>query len=295
MPAAPDTCVKGAATMTIALGRTGGDGAATRQLFVECLGRFRLSDCSQSQAFGDWARHCHDRAGVYKVQSVLAYLIHAGRRGATRSALNQAIWSRKANAATISRTLGALSDVLADLCGDAFIERHLLITADHLILNPECYQTDAQRFLGVYDRAAQLESDRGLAAAAPLYEQALRQYGGPYMVDIPRADYWCGERREQLASSFVNVCERLAEHTFAERRYRSCITLCQQALDVEETADDIVCWLMRAFHALDMRAELEHGYRLYQRAVSASGDHADADVVAQTYRSLHRERAVGGR
>lgn len=279
----------------MALTGTRTEETARGQLFIECLGRFRLTDVEQAQAFSNWARHCEDRAGVYKVQSVLAYLIHAGKRGVTRSALNQAIWSRKASAATISRTLGALTDVLGELCGQTFAEQHLLIAADHLILDPESYQTDAQRFRGLYDRATQVEDDHGLATAVPLYEQALRLYGGPYMIDIPRADYWCGESREQLAGSFVNICERLAEHTFAQHRYRSCITLCQQALDVEETADDLVCWLMRAFHALDMRAEVEHGYRLYLRAVAASGDHTDVDIVTQTYRSLFKERAVGKR
>lgn len=280
--------------MMLAFNRNGRDDGAPCGLFIECLGRFRLTDVEQTQAFNDWARHCDDRAGVYKVQSVLAYLVHSGRRGVTRSALNQAIWSRKASAATVSRTLGALSNILVELCGQTFAERHLLITSEHLILDPESYQTDAQRFAGLYERATQVEGDQGLAAAAPLYEQTLRLYGGPYMVDIPRADYWCSERREQLASRYVNVCERLAEYTFGERRYRSCITLCQQALDVEETADDIVCWLLRAFHALDMRAEVEHGYRLYLRAVSASGDRADADIVTQTYRSLFQQRSLGG-
>jgi DNA-binding SARP family transcriptional activator len=279
------------------MARTSPSKGPQTQLYIECLGRFRLTGGRRTHGHGDWARHCDDRAGVYKVQSVLAYLVHSGRRGTTRSALNQMVWSRKASSATVSRTLGAMSAVLSDLCGAEFTERHLLIAGDHLSLAPEAYLTDADCFGELYELATQVEQSDGLIAAAPHYEEALKRYGGPYMIDIPRSAYWCGERREQLTGAFVNSCERLAEHTFNERRYRSCISVCQQGLDVEETADDLVCWLLRSFAALGHSAELEHTYRLYLRAVSGGDERPSdsADLVTRTYRSLQHERSVGDR
>jgi DNA-binding SARP family transcriptional activator len=262
------------------------------KMSLECLGQFRLSDLRSSQRVASWTSHCADRAGVYKVQALLAYLTHVGRRGTTRNTLNQLLWGRKASTATIGRTIGALSAVLSELFGATFVEEHLLINGDHLSLNPDCYRTDAQQFLELYEQAEWREHERGRAAAAPLYEQARRLYGGPYMIAIPHSGYWCAERRDQLAGTFVNICERLAEQSFTERRYKSCITLCQQALDVEDTADDIVCWLLRAFHALDLRAEFEHSYKLYLRAIAASGDQGESDQVSRTFQSLRRSRAI---
>src|SRR4051812_14687839 len=63
-----------------------------RGMHLQCLGRLRVySDTHEIQSH-DWAQDDHGRAGWQKVQSVFAYLIHCGRRGATRNALGTAVW-----------------------------------------------------------------------------------------------------------------------------------------------------------------------------------------------------------
>ncbi len=257
-------------------------------MHVETLGRLAVYIDNYEIQMQDWAEAGGGHAGLHKVQGIFAYLVHCGRRGASRSAIVEAVWGRTANGASLSRTLTALRKLFEQIGGEEFTERALVITNDHCMLNPDLYTSDMQLFEQTFDAAYQCEQVSTLSRAIPLYDQALQLYGGPYMADVPRSSAWCMARRDQLMNNFIITVERLAEHAFEHRRYQQCIAYCQQALDADLTDDSIVSWLLRSYAALGLRAELEHAYRRYLRVAGLELSAADAyqDAVTTTYHQL---------
>ena len=265
-----------------------------RGMYMQCLGRMRVYVNNHEIQSQDWAQADHGRAGWQKVQGVFAYMIHSGRRGATRDAIGTAVWGGPFSTNSLSRTLTTLRQTILKVCGPAFVEQALMITDDYCVLDPTYYHTDVQLFEHTFDAAVRLEQESGLEAAAPIYSQAMHLYGGPYMADVPRGSGWSQQRRDHLMNSFMIAGERIAEYTYGQRQYKQCIAVCTTALDTDDSADEIIVWLMRAYAQEGRQAELEHVYRRYARAVridlEALVDHQDP--VVQVYQSLGRSRMM---
>jgi DNA-binding SARP family transcriptional activator len=264
-------------------------------IYIECLGRLRVYADNREVRIEEWKEHEGDHVGWQRVQACFAYLVHCGRRGATRAALSRAVWGAQTSSVGFSRLLRALQRVIAGVIGPEFAERALVIGGDHYVLAPEAYHTDVQLFESTFDLASHAEEAQGLEAAEPLYTQALHIYGGPYMSDIPRSTHWSQTRRDHLLSSFVIAAERLAEYAYTREDYYKCIAICSQALTVEDNVEDLVAWLLRAYSQLEMFGDLEHTYQQYLRseAIDPHSQEAQQDAVVQTYRDLNRMRAVG--
>lgn len=279
-------------------GEFAGLAAATgpaESLALQCLGSLRVAVNGRPMQPHDWAQTEGGRAGGQKVRATFAYLVHCGARGTSREALAEAVWGGDASPSSVARTLTTLRQALAAAGADEAVEATLTISDERCLLNPEGYHSDVEVFERGCDLAWAVEEDEGLAAAAPLYAQALELYGGPYMADLPRGSGWMLERRETLAGSFFIASERLAEHHFAQGQYDECVRRCQLALDDDAAADDLTVWLLRAYDRLGHRAELEHAFRRYTRAagLSATPWQTLEDSVAATYRQLANDRAVG--
>jgi DNA-binding SARP family transcriptional activator len=264
-------------------------------IYVECLGRLRVYADNREVRSEEWREHEVAHAGWQRVQACFAYLVHSGRRGATRAALSKAVGDTSGRASSFSRMIGALERMLASMFGADFVERALLIGQDHYVLLPDYYHTDVQLFERAYNLAAHTEETNDLATAQPIYMQALQVYGGPYMVDIPRSGHWCQSRRDYLIGSFVIATERVAEYLFRQREYEKCVSVCSQALNVEDDADDLVVWLLRAYSQLGLSGELEHTYHHYLRAAAIEPHTREGrqDRVVQTYQKLNRMRSLG--
>lgn len=262
-----------------------------RGMYIECMGRLRVYIGNHEMQPQDWAQCDGGRAGAQKVQAILAYLVHCGRRGATRPALGAAAWGGTFSETSLARTLTGLQQALnmyAD--GSAIIERALVIESDCCLLDTECYHTDVQFFERTYGLATEVEREQGLVQATPLYWQAVQLYGGSYMADITSARMWCRQRRDYLMNSFIIAADRVAEQAYADQQYHKCIGVCRLALDADPTADEPVIWLMRAAATAGHRAELEHVYRNYLRATGLDKQNVERsqDMVAQVYKELNQ-------
>jgi two-component SAPR family response regulator len=259
-------------------------------IYIECLGRLRVHVDGREVRAEEWKEHEGGHAGWQRVQAGFAYLVHCGRRGATRAALSKAVWDGSTSSASFSRLLSTLQTVVASIIGPEFAERALVIGHDHYVLVTEAYHTDVQLFESAFDLACHAEETRDLAAAEPLYKQALQIYGGPYMADIARSSHWSQAERDRLMNSFVIAAERVAEHAYTQQDYQHCITFCSQALDVEENADDLVVWLLRAYNELGMLGDMGHAYQHYLRTAAVDPDSSEGqqDVVVQAYQALNR-------
>lgn len=268
----------------------GARGLAPRErgMYVECLGGLRVHVDGQEISARDWMQRDGGRAGGHKVQSVFAYLVFCGRRGASRQELGEAVWAGAVSATSLSRTLTALRQTLAVRCGAAFAESALITSRERVTLAADSYSTDAQLFEQAFSVAYLTESEQELAAAAPFYHKALRLYGGPYLAGLSCQGEWIGRRRDDLMNSFVIAAERLAEHAYLHGRYQQCVAICQQGLDADEAAEDLTIWLLRAHARLNARAELGHALRRYLRATSGSLHPSEQphNPVVRVYREL---------
>ena len=265
-----------------------------RGMYAQCLGRMRVYIDQREIQAQDWVQADHGRAGWQKVQGMFAFLIHSGRRGATREAIGTAVWGGPFSANSLSRTFTTLRQTLVKNCGPTFVEQALMMSDDYCILDPAYYHTDMQLFEHTFDAAVRLEHESGLELAAPIYSQAMHLYGGPYMADVPRGSGWSQQRRDHLMNSFMIAAERVAEHTYSQRQYKRCIAICTAALDTDEAAAEIIVWLLRAYAEEGRQAEIEQLYRRYARALRIDLENPvdHQDPVVQVYQSLSRTRMI---
>jgi len=261
-----------------------------RGMYIECLGRLRVYIGNHEIQHQDWAQSQSGRAGAQKVQAMLAYLVHCGRRGAHRAALGAAAWGGVFSDNSFARTLTSLQQVITMYAnGSQDMEPALVVENDTCILDPQYYHTDVQLFERTFAQATEIEREQGLMQAVPMYWQAIQLYGGPYMADIASARAWCRQRRDYLMNSFVIATERVAEQAFAAQQFHKCIDICRVAIDADPTADEPVIWLMRAAAAAGQRPELEYAYCNYLRATGLDKQNIDRsqDMVAQVYKELN--------
>ncbi|HJZ48865.1 MAG TPA: BTAD domain-containing putative transcriptional regulator [Roseiflexaceae bacterium] len=264
-------------------------------IYVECLGQLRVWVGGRQILPRDWMQPDSGRAGWRKVQGAFAYLVHRGRYGASRKALGEAVWGGPVSAASMARTLTALRQTLAGPDDSALIERTLTISGDQISFAADSYTSDARFFEQAFDIACRTEDEQGLAAAAPLYAQTLRLYSGPYMIDVAGSDEWGQGQRDHLLGSAVIAAERLAEHAYAGQRYRECVAICRQALEIDDTAEELSSWLLRAYDRLNLRREIGMAYRSYLRAATVSPHEGEGrhNPVVRTYQELTGVRDAG--
>jgi DNA-binding SARP family transcriptional activator len=266
-----------------------------QRIYVECLGQLRVWVGGRQILPRDWMQPNSGRAGWRKVQGAFTYLVHRGRHGASRKALGQAVWGGPVSAASLARTLTALRQTLAGADDALLIERALTISGDWISFAADAYTSDANMFERTFEIACHTEEEQGLAAAAPLYTQTIRLYSGPYMLDIAGSDEWAEQRRDHLVGSVVIAAERLAEHAYAEQRYRECVAICRQALEIDAAAEELSSWLLRAYDRLNLRHEIGRAYRGYLRAAIVSPDEGEGrqNPVVRTYQELTGVRDFG--
>lgn len=261
-------------------------------IFITSLGHTNLYVDNQEIRLDSWVRQEFAQVGWQKVQGVLGYLVHCGARGTTQAALEAAVWGRRPTP-TFARTMQALRQLLGSLRGEPFAAQALVVADQHCLLRPDVYQTDVRLFEQAFAAASRADEVHGLEAAAPLYHQALRLYGGPYMIAMPNGAAWAHERRDHLRGNFLIAADRLAEHAFAQQRYRECIAICSEVFDADESADDIVVWMLRAYQRLRQTGAMEQVYRRYLAANTLNECSPDArqDVVVRVYQQLYAARA----
>ena len=264
-------------------------------LYIECLGQLRVWVGGRQIVARDWMQPDSGRAGWRKAQGAFAYLIHRGRFGTSRAALGQAIWGGQVSAGSLARTLTALRQTLAGENDAALIDRALTISGDQISFAVDAYTSDAGFFEQTFEIACYTEVEQGLAAAAPLYAHAMQLYSGTYMIDIAGSDEWGQHRRDHLSGNVIIAAERLAEQAFAEQRYRQCVAICRQGIEIDDTAEDLSNWLLRAYDRLHLRHEIAQAYHSYLRAatVTPHGDEGRHNPVVRTYQELIGARDAG--
>lgn len=258
-----------------------------RGIYVLCLGTFQVFVNGREVMPEHWAQDSGGRGGARKTQGLFAYLVHRGRRGASRAEVAGAVWGCPVGPSSLSRALGGIRELLAQLGSPELAEQAIRLSRDHIALNPALYHSDADHFERTLDLASQREGQEGLDAAAPLYHQVVALYDGPYMEAVPRGCDWGYERRDLLANAYLIALERLAEHAYAQGSYRQCVAHCRRALAVDPRAEDLVTWLLKAYEGLGLPVDADQAYLRYLAAAEIDPLLEPEDSVVRTYQALH--------
>lgn len=259
---------------------------------IECLGRVRLYVGAEEVRIDQLVRETSRGVGWQKVEAALAYLIHCGRRGTSVVSLGTAVWGSKVASTNVIRVLEGLRKVLMSACGEVLAARLLRKADDHWSFAvDECF-SDVHAFEQTLSRAYDIDMAQGRAAAAALYAQALQLYGGIYMAGLLQDAPWARTRRADLRNGYLIAAECLMEYSFDCERYRDCIKLGSAIFDDDESAEEVIAWLLRAHHQLGEWSQVEYLYRRYLLAnqFDASQAEKDEDAVALAYRSLQQLR-----
>lgn len=263
-------------------------------VYIECFGCLRIFIGCNMRRPQEWAALDTGRVGWQKMQAVFAYLVHCGRRGTSQAALGEAVWGANVSSAYIARTLAALRNVLEQIGGERLSRHALLISREHCALDVEAYRSDVQAFEQALDLAEQTDSFDGLAYAAPLYAQAMQYYGGAYLADVLPGNGWARERRAMFDRRFVAAAERYAEYLYAQRDDEQCVLVCQQALEIDQSAESVTAWLVRAAARQGEFGECEYAYRRYLRTTGIDPQHPEhrRNGVVQAYQDGRSQRHV---
>lgn len=268
---------------------------ALRGGYVACLGPLGVFAGQQAVDLRAAALQTSGRAGWLKVQGVFAFLVHCGRAGATRATIGAAVWGQRVVSTTTGRTLVALRQVLESAGTPWSDDETLAISPGLTTLAPDRYLCDAQLFERVFQVALDTEEQQGAEAALPFFQLASLRYTGPYMDGVPHSGEIYAERRSRLLNEYLIALDHLAEHAFRQQHYRQCLRVCQRGLDADPAAEELNGWVLRTYHTLGLRGEVERTYRNYLRAAALDPAAAEAtdDPVVRLYQSLQQARALG--
>lgn len=257
-----------------------------RGIYVRCLGDLKVFINSREVQSADWSQEDGGRAGGRKVQGLFAFLIHRSHQGATRPEIADAVWGGSVSTVSISRTLGALRQLLIAFGSAELAAQTLLVSRERIALNPASYLCDADHFERTFQLACQREDQDGLGAAQPLYHQVTALFDGRYMEGILRGSDWGQERRDIITSSYLIAAERLAEHAYVHRSDRQCVAICRQALTLDPGDDDLTVWLMRAYARQGLWVDVDLAMRHYSEATGIHPLHDHDNPVVVAHNSL---------
>lgn len=249
-----------------------------RGIHIECLGTFQVYVENQEILPHHWTQANGSRAGGRKVQGVLAYLMHRGRRGATPEEILAAVWDSKGSAGALARTITALRRTIEQFGGSELAECALVYADGRYILKPAAYTSDVQAFEQAIRIAEQTENERDLETAAPIYRHACALYSGNYMAAIKIAVDDIEERRVELLNAFLNAIERQAEHAYQNGDDDRCLALCRQGLRYDPSDDAIILWKLRCLARQRRINEMKREYWRYLSILGAPPDAEDPVV-----------------
>jgi DNA-binding SARP family transcriptional activator len=105
---------------------------------------------------------------------------------------------------------------------------------------------DVEEFEQCYKAGQSFERKGTLAEAVCEYELAENLYQGDFLEEDLYED-WLIPRREGMKDSYLLILDRLSRYYLEEKRYTTCIQLCQKVLAKDDCREDAHRRLMRCY------------------------------------------------
>jgi len=169
---------------------------------------------------------------------------------------------------------------------------YILFQNGQYLLNPDtAVWVDFEQFVQRYEAGQRLERRGKLAEALSEYETAECLYQGDFLEE-DRYEDWPIPQRERLRDSYLMILDRLSRYYLEEKKYGTCIQLCQKILVKDECREDIHRRLMRCYSPQGQRNLALRQYNMCVEALTRVLDVSPTQETVALYQQIRKGEAV---
>lgn len=164
---------------------------------------------------------------------------------------------------------------------------HVLFQDECYLLNPDmAIWVDFEEFGQHHEAGQSFEQQGRLTEAIREYELAENLYQSDFLEEDPYED-WPILQRESLKDNYLVILERLSRYYLEEKRYTTCIHLCQKILVKDDCREDVHRRLMRCY---SRQGQPNLALRQYQFCVETLAKVLDVFPALETVTLYHQIR-----
>ncbi len=265
-----------------------GPGAASKRWQIYCFGPLRVSIGGKNinwQIAGSTPK---------KTQTLFAYLLQSGEKGAHSEQLSELLWPDEEHDTTKRARLHHTVAMLRKTLGSS---QSIVRAGDYYRLNaPAGSWIDINTFEQLCRRGLALSKKGELDSAAPVYQAADQLYAGDLFENLPRAyieselEDWCLPRRMWLREMALKLQNDYTSVLMRAGRMREALDHSLKALALDPASEAANGVAMQIFAAQGRDEAIHRQYKQYQQAVRALGEVESAELRNQYYALIAKEK-----
>jgi DNA-binding SARP family transcriptional activator len=229
-----------------------------------------------------------------KTQTLFAYLLQCGEKGAHSEQISELLWPNEESDATKRARLHHTVTMLRKTLGSV---HSIIRSGDYYRLNaPAGSWIDINTFEQLCRRGLALSKKGELESAALIYHAADQLYAGDLFESLPREytesehEDWCLPRRMWLKEMALKLQNDYTDALMRAGRSREALDHCLKALTIDPASEGANEVAMLIFAAQGRHEAVHRQYKQYQQAVKAVGDIESTDLRAHYQNLVSKEK-----
>ncbi len=257
-----------------------GQPATLPSLKILCLGGFAIYRDGKQIKDAQWKGK--------RARNLVKMLAACQEQKCPRDVISDVLWSdaspeaQRANLASLIYRVRKTLDEASD-SGDA--GSCIVVSDEHLFLDPSRVWIDAGQFLLHLDRAERLRTSGDPVRSFEEYEKAFKLYRGDFLPD-DLYDDWTVAARDRLRARYMKGLHEMAKTAESLGEKEKAVEAYGRLFQTDECNEDACRWLMSHYLSSGKKTD---ALRIYERCQLALRRHLDADPEEQTtklYRSI---------
>jgi DNA-binding SARP family transcriptional activator/DNA-binding NarL/FixJ family response regulator len=227
-----------------------------------------------------------------KGRSILAYILLNHKKKIPKDILMDVFWRDYSPDSARNNLNVSICGLRKALKGVQKNFNHILLEDDYYHLNPMLeLWIDFEEFMEHHEAGQSFERKGNLIDAIKEYEAGESLYHSDFLEEDLYED-WPIIQRESLKDSYFAILDRLSRYYFKEKRYVTCIHLCQKILAKDNCREDSHRLLMRCFTRQCQRNLALRQFDLCAQDLKQELDVAPMKETVALYYKIRNEEAV---
>jgi DNA-binding SARP family transcriptional activator/CheY-like chemotaxis protein len=227
-----------------------------------------------------------------KGRSILAYILLNHKKKIPKDILMDVFWRDYSPDSARNNLNVSICGLRKALKGVQKNFNHILLEDDYYHLNPMLeLWIDFEEFMEHHEAGQSFERKGNLIDAIKEYEAGESLYHSDFLEEDLYED-WPIIQRESLKDSYFDILDRLSQYYFKEKRYVTCIHLCQKILAKDNCREDSHRLLMRCFTRQCQRNLALRQFDLCAQDLKQELDVAPMKETVALYYKIRNEEAV---
>jgi LuxR family maltose regulon positive regulatory protein len=248
-------------------------------LKILCLGGFAVYRNGEQIKDAEWKGK--------RAKNLVKMLVAYQGQKCPRDVIGDSLWSeaspdaQRANLASliyrIRKTLDQAESRDSESC--------IMMSDEHLFLNPSRVWIDAGQFILHLDRAERLRTADDSVRSIEEYEKALKLYQGDFLPD-DLYDEWTVAARDRLRARYMKALHEIARMAGSQGEKAKAVEAYGRLFQMDECNEEACRWLMSHYLSVGNKND---ALRIYERCQLALSRRLDTDPEEQTtklYRSI---------